>query len=160
MAEEINISTTLSKEQKYRALIPQIEALIKDEEDLTANLANVSAALKEVFNFFWVGFYVVKGEELVLGPFQGPVACTRIPKGQGVCGKSWVENRIILVEDVREFPGHIACNAAARSEIVLPISSQNEVVMVMDIDSDQVADFDQIDAEYLEVICKLISIDN
>ena len=160
MAEEINIPATLNKEEKYQALIPQIEALIHQEEDQIANLANISAALKEALDFFWVGFYLVKGEELVLGPFQGPVACTRIPKGKGVCGKSWEGNQVIVVEDVREFPGHIACNAAARSEIVVPVSSQSEVVMVLDVDSDRVGEFDQIDAKYLEVICGLISIDN
>ncbi|MEQ9304008.1 MAG: GAF domain-containing protein, partial [Marinoscillum sp.] len=121
MAEELNIITTTDKSEKYESLIPQIEALITGEEDLIANLANISAALKAAMDFFWVGFYLVKNEQLVLGPFQGPIACTRINKGKGVCGQSWARAETIIVEDVDQFPGHIACSSDSKSEIVVPI---------------------------------------
>lgn len=155
MAESLFIPTTASKEGKYLAILPQIEALISAEKDLIANLANISAVLKESFGFFWVGFYLVKDNQLVLGPFQGPIACTRINLGKGVCGTAWKENKTQLVPDVDAFPGHIACSSASKSEIVLPFSSNGEVAGVLDIDSDKLADFDETDQVYLE---KLISI--
>jgi len=155
MAESLFIPTTASKEQKYGAILPQIEALIGGEKDLIANLANISAVLRESFGFFWVGFYLVKDNQLVLGPFQGPIACTRINIGKGVCGTAWKENKTQLVPDVDAFPGHIACSSASKSEIVLPFSSNGEVAGVLDIDSDKLADFDETDQVYLE---KLISI--
>ena len=157
MAEDLKIIQTESKEAKYISLIPQIESLIQGEDDLIANLANIAAALKEQFQWFWVGFYLVKGEELVLGPFQGPVACTRIKKGRGVCGASWAQQEILLVPDVDQFPGHIACAAASRSEIVLPLFKDGEVVGVLDVDSEYLAHFDDIDAVYLEKIVRLIN---
>jgi GAF domain-containing protein len=150
MAESIFIPDQGTKAEKYESLLPQIEALIKGETDLTANLANVSAALKEAFGFFWVGFYLVKGEQLVLGPFQGPVACTRINFGKGVCGTAWKEVKTQIVQDVDAFPGHIACSSASRSEIVVPIMKEGNVWAVLDVDSDQLDDFDQTDALYLE----------
>ncbi|MFD2034122.1 GAF domain-containing protein [Belliella marina] len=155
MSESLYIPTTASKVDKYEAIIPQIEALINGENDLIANLANISAVLKEAFGFFWVGFYLVKEDQLVLGPFQGPIACTRINLGKGVCGTAWKENKTQLVPDVDAFPGHIACSSASKSEIVLPFSSEGKVLGVLDIDSDKLADFDKIDQEYLE---KLINI--
>lgn len=155
MAESLFIPTEASKEEKYGAILPQIEALISGEKDLIANLANISAVLKESFGFFWVGFYLVKDNQLVLGPFQGPIACTRINLGKGVCGTAWKENKTQLVPDVDTFPGHIACSSASKSEIVLPFSSNGEVAGVLDIDSDKLADFDETDQVYLE---KLISI--
>lgn len=155
MAESLFIPTAASKEEKYGAILPQIEALISGEIDLIANLANISAVLKESFGFFWVGFYLVKDNQLVLGPFQGPIACTRINLGKGVCGTAWQENKTQLVPDVDAFPGHIACSSASKSEIVLPFSSNGEVAGVLDIDSDKLADFDETDQIYLE---KLISI--
>ncbi len=142
-----------TREQKYEQIIPQIKSLIQHEDDLIANLANVAAALKSAFNFFWVGFYLVKNKELVLGPFQGPVACTRITLGKGVCGKAWADRKSILVEDVHHFPGHISCNSASKSEIVVPITHNNIVYGVLDIDSDVLNDFDHIDLQFLESIC-------
>lgn len=156
MAEELIISQSTDKEDKYQSLIPQIEALIAGENDLIANLANIAAALKYGMGFFWVGFYLVKDNELVLGPFQGPVACTRIQKGKGVCGKSWQKKRAILVPDVEQFPGHIACSSDSRSEIVLPVIHQDDVKMVLDVDSDKVNDFDAIDERYLGKVTALI----
>jgi GAF domain-containing protein len=150
MSENLYIPESATKSEKYQTVIPQIEALITDEEDLYANLANISAALKEAFGFFWVGFYLVKGEQLVLGPFQGPIACTRINPGKGVCGTAWVEKKTQLVPDVEAFAGHIACSAASKSEIVIPIFKGGEVVMVLDVDSDQLDDFDAVDQENLE----------
>ncbi len=138
------------------SLLPQLEALLDGEDDLIANLANIAAALKEQFQWFWVGFYLVKNEELVLGPFQGPVACTRIKKGKGVCGASWEQREIIVVPDVEQFPGHIACASASRSEIVLPVVINNEVIAVLDVDSEYLAHFDEIDAKYLNEIIRLI----
>lgn len=151
MAEDLIIANG-TKEEKYTALIPQIQSLISYETDLVANLANVVAALKEQFGWFWVGFYLVKGDELVLGPFQGPVACTRIRKGKGVCGASWQEARTIIVPDVEQFPGHIACSSLSRSEIVVPIVRNGEVIGVLDVDSDLLDQFDETDQQYLEEI--------
>lgn len=150
MAETLFIPGAVTKAEKYQAVIPQIEALITDEPDLYANLANISAALREAFGFFWVGFYLVKNEQLVLGPFQGPIACTRINFGKGVCGTAWKEAKTQLVPDVEAFPGHIACSSASQSEIVVPVFKGNEVAMVLDVDSDQLADFDETDQLYLE----------
>lgn len=152
MAEDLYISAG-TKEEKYRALLPQIEGLLAGEDDLTANLANVTAALKETFGFFWVGFYLVKGGELVLAPFQGPVACTRIRKGRGVCGSAWQEGRTLVVPDVDAFPGHIACSSLSRSEIVVPLLDGGEVWGVLDVDSECLNSFDDTDARFLEEVC-------
>ncbi|MDB5003842.1 MAG: hypothetical protein JWQ34_2067 [Mucilaginibacter sp.] len=157
MAEDLTITTSTDKEEQYKSLIPQIEALLYGEADLVANLANIAAALKEQFKWLWVGFYIVKGGELVLGPFQGPVACTRIAKGKGVCGGAWEQGKTLVVPDVDAFPGHIACSSASRSEIVLPLFYNNEVVGVLDADSENLAQFDEIDAKYLEQVCALIN---
>ena len=156
MAEELIISKKSEKTEKYNTLIPQLESLIADEVDLTANLANIAAALKQTFDFFWVGFYLVKGNQLVLGPFQGPIACTRIDFGKGVCGTAWKEKKSIVVPNVEEFPGHIACNAASKSEIVLPAFKLGEVALVLDVDSDKLADFNETDRLALEKIIRLI----
>jgi L-methionine (R)-S-oxide reductase len=156
MAEDLIIIKSESKEQQYQSLLPQIEALISGEDDLTANLANVAAALKEQFGWLWVGFYLVKQEELVLGPFQGPVACTRIRKGKGVCGAAWLEAKTFIVDDVDQFPGHIACSSASRSEIVVPLIKDGDVVGVLDADSADLAQFNQIDEEYLSKIIAFI----
>ena len=158
MAEDLKILKDLSKEEQYQSLIPQLTALLDGETDLIANLANVSAALKEQFGWFWVGFYLVKGDELVLGPFQGPVACTRIAKGRGVCGAAWLRNETIVVPDVDQFPGHIACASASRSEIVLPFYLNNEIVGVLDVDSEYLSYFDEVDATYLTQILSLIHV--
>ena len=155
MAENLSINAG-SKEEKYRELLPQLYALISTETDFIANLANLSAALKQTFNFFWVGFYLVKGDELVLGPFQGPIACTRIRLGRGVCGTAWKEARTLIVPDVEQFPGHIACSSDSRSEIVVPIIKEGNVIGVLDIDSDTPDSFDETDARYLEEICTYI----
>jgi L-methionine (R)-S-oxide reductase len=156
MAEDLKITAT-GKEEKYRELYPQIKALVEDEKDLTANLANICAALKFGMNFFWVGFYLVKEDQLVLGPFQGPVACTRINKGKGVCGASWEKARTIIVEDVDQFPGHIACSSLSKSEIVLPLfNKQDGVVGVLDVDSDELSSFDATDEKYLKQIINLL----
>lgn len=157
MAEDLRIARG-DKELQYRSLIPQISALLEGEIDGIANMANVSAALKEQFNFFWVGFYMVKGEELVLGPFQGPVACTRIKKGKGVCGKSWEQAETLIVPDVEAFPGHIACSSASRSEIVIPIIRNGKVIGVLDVDSAELDQFDKTDAKYLTEIISLINL--
>ena len=156
MAEDLAIIKG-TKQQQYEALIPQIKGLLEGETDLVANLANIAAALKEQFGWLWVGFYLVKNEELVLGPFQGPVACTRIKKGRGVCGCSWDQKKTLIVPDVEKFPGHIACSSASRSEIVVPILHQNEVAAVLDIDSKDLNEFDATDQTYLEQIVSLIS---
>lgn len=156
MAEEIFIDTGADKKEKYKSLLPQIEGLIATEDDLIANLANIAAALKHGLNFFWVGFYLVKGNELVLGPFQGPVACTRISRGKGVCGAAWEAKKTILVDNVDEFPGHIACSSASRSEIVLPAIKNNQVSLILDIDSEKLNDFDATDQQYLEQLIKLV----
>ena len=155
MAETLALDTTLTKAEQYRQLLPQIEALTIGEPDLTANLANTAAALRQAFNFFWVGFYLVKGEELVLGPFQGPIACTRIRHGKGVCGASWAQAQTLLVPDVEAFPGHIACSSESKSEIVVPILKNGQVMAVLDVDSDQLNDFDQADQAALEQLMQL-----
>jgi GAF domain-containing protein len=157
MAEDLSISRTGTKEEQYLSLIPQIEALLFGETDLIANLANVTAALKEQFGWFWVGFYLVKNDELVLGPFQGPVACTRIQIGKGVCGASWERKEIIIVPNVDEFPGHIACASASKSEIVLPFYKGNEIIGVLDVDSEHLAHFDEVDGNYLNKIINLLN---
>jgi GAF domain-containing protein len=157
MAEELIINQSLDKEGKYSVLLPQIKSLIAEEKNLIANLANITAALKETFNFFWVGFYLVIDNELVLGPFQGSIACTRIAYGKGVCGTAWKEMKTIIVDDVDKFPGHIACSSLSRSEIVVPIFNKNNVVtMVLDIDSDKLVDFDTVDQKYLEQLAVII----
>lgn len=152
MAEDLNIAQG-TKEEKYRTLLPQLKSLLEGEDDLIANLANASAALKETFGFFWVGFYLVKGEELVLGPFQGPIACTRIKKGRGVCGTAWAKAQTLVVPDVDAFPGHIACSSLSRSEIVVPLRRGDEVWGVLDIDSEELNSFDETDARFLEELC-------
>ena len=155
MAENLSINAG-SKEEKYRELLPQLYALISTETDFIANLANLSAALNADFNFFWVGFYVVKEEMLVLAPFQGPLACTRIRYGKGVCGTAWKDAQTIVVPDVEQFPGHIACSSDSRSEIVVPIVRDGKVIAVLDIDSDKLNEFDKTDAEYLERLCAIL----
>jgi GAF domain-containing protein len=157
MSESLLIDLNASKEEKYKALIPQINALVEGEEDVVANLSNITAALKEAFGYFWIGFYMVKNGELVLGPFQGPIACTRIQKGKGVCGSVWAEANTIIVADVEAFPGHIACSSASKSEIVVPGFKNNEVALVLDIDSDELDTFDEIDQKYLEELMKTVS---
>ena len=152
MAEDLNLSNSLSKQGKYEELIPQLKALITGEDDLIANLANISAGLKEAFDFLWVGFYLVKSGELVLGPFQGPVACTRIKKGNGVCGVSWEKAKTIVVPDVEKFEGHIACSSHSKSEIVIPIIRNEQVVAVLDVDSSELNSFDETDSEFLSLI--------
>lgn len=156
MAESLIVSDG-NKEQQYQTLLPQIESLLAGETDVIANMANVAAALKQTFNFFWVGFYRVKEDMLVLAPFQGPLACTRIRRGKGVCGTAWEEARTQVVPDVEQFPGHIACSSDSKSEIVVPILKDNEVVGVLDIDSDRLDSFDDTDARYLEEICRMLS---
>lgn len=155
MAENLIISNG-NKEQQYQTLLPQIKALVAGETDVVANMANVAAALKQTFGFFWVGFYRVKDEMLVLAPFQGPLACTRIRYGKGVCGTAWKEARTQIVPDVELFPGHIACNSDSKSEIVVPIIKESKVVAVLDIDSDRLDNFDETDARYLEEICRML----
>ena len=156
MAEDLTILKG-DKKTQYESLIPQINALIEREPNLVANLANISAALKEQFNWWWVGFYWIEEDELVLGPFQGPVACTRIKKGRGVCGTCWERAATILVEDVEKFPGHIACSSASKSEIVVPVFQNGEIKGVLDVDSEHLAHFDEIDQVYLEKIVALIA---
>ncbi|MDZ4795249.1 MAG: GAF domain-containing protein [Bacteroidota bacterium] len=155
MAEDLAISTG-SKADQYQSLIPQIRALLEGEPDLVANMANMVAALKEQFGWFWVGFYIVKQYELVLGPFQGPVACTRIKKGRGVCGSSWAQAKTLIVPDVEKFPGHIACSSLSKSEIVVPVIRDNVVVGVLDVDSSAYDQFDTTDQHYLESIVGLL----
>ena len=158
MAEHLEIIRG-DKETMYEQLLPQLKALVGSETDMIANLANTSAALKSSFNFLWVGFYLVKDDELVLGPFQGPIACTRIQKGRGVCGTSWEQNKSIIVDDVDNFPGHIACSSASKSEIVVPLIKNNVVIGVLDIDSDELATFDATDEKYLTLLCQwLVSV--
>jgi len=156
MAEDLLIAKG-TKEEQYESLIPQIQGLLDGEHDLVANLANIAAALKEQFGWFWVGFYIVRNDELVLGPFQGPVACTRIKKGKGVCGASWARAQTLIVPDVEKFPGHIACSSLSRSEIVVPIIRNNKVIGVLDVDSIEPDQFDNIDQDYLEQIIELIN---
>ena len=155
MAEDLSIITG-NKQEQYQSLLPQIKGLLDGETDLVANLANTVAALKEQFGWFWTGFYIVKNNELVLGPFQGPVACTRIRKGKGVCGSSWAETKTLIVPDVEKFPGHIACSSLSKSEIVVPVIRNGEVIAVLDVDSDQLDQFDATDQYYLEQIVDLI----
>ena len=155
MAEHLVVEGQ-TKAERYASLLPQIKALIEGESNLVANLANISAALHEAFGFWWVGFYLVEGDELVLGPFQGPVACTRIGRGRGVCGTAWQRGQTIIVEDVEQFPGHIACSSASRSEIVVPMWKEGKVWGVLDIDSEKLAAFDECDQEWLEKLCKMI----
>ena len=155
MAEEFNIIQG-TKEEQYRALLPQLQAMVAGERDLIANMANISAVLKTQFDFFWVGFYLVKANELVLGPFQGPVACTRITKGKGVCGTAWARAETLIVPDVDAFPGHIACSSQSKSEIVIPIIKQGKVIAVLDVDSEYLDHFEELDAEYLGKIIKLL----
>ena len=157
MAEDLQIVTG-TKQEIYESLIPQIQGLLEGEPDLIANLANVAAALKEQFGWFWVGFYLIKNGELVLGPFQGPVACTRIRKGRGVCGSAWEEAKTLIVPDVEKFPGHIACSSLSKSEIVVPLFTNGEVVGVLDVDSDTYDSFDETDKQYLERIVRLVQI--
>jgi GAF domain-containing protein len=156
MAEDLKIVDTFSKAEQYQSLLPQIQALIAGENDGVANMANICAALKEQFKWFWVGFYLVKQAELVLGPFQGPVACTRIAYGKGVCGTSWAVAKTLIVPDVEAFPGHIACSSLSRSEIVVPVFNGGQVVAVLDVDSEKLDQFDQTDARYLEELVKLL----
>ena len=172
MAEQLTLSASTKKAERYEALLPQIESLVSGEPDLMANLSNIAAALKQTFNFLWVGFYLVKDaipggppsevvrragpQELVLGPFQGPIACTRIGLGKGVCGTSWKEKRTIIVPNVDEFPGHIACNSDSKSEIVLPAFKNDQVFLVLDVDSDRLNDFHEIDELYLNQIMRQI----
>lgn len=155
MAEDLTIAQG-TKQQQYESLFPQIEGLLEGETDLIANLANISAALKEQFQWLWVGFYLVKENELVLGPFQGPVACTRIRKGRGVCGSSWEQKKTLIVPDVEAFPGHIACSSLSKSEIVIPVIRSTEVVAVLDVDSEKLNQFDKTDQHHLEKIVSLI----
>jgi GAF domain-containing protein len=156
MAEDLQIVVG-NKAEQYQSLIPQIKGLLDGEPDLIANLANVVAALKEQFGWFWVGFYIVRNDELVLAPFQGPVACTRIKKGRGVCGSSWAQAKTLIVPDVEKFPGHIACSSLSKSEIVVPVIRNNEVVAVLDVDSEELNQFDSTDQIYLEEIVNHIS---
>ena len=146
----------MTKADKYKELYKQLDSLLKGENDQIANMANMAALIHETFGFWWTGFYIVNGEQLVLGPFQGPIACTRIPYGKGVCGTSWQRQETIVVPDVEEFPGHIACSSLSRSEIVVPIFSNNEVYAVLDIDSKELATFDETDKEWLEKIVELL----
>ncbi|MGL5318176.1 MAG: GAF domain-containing protein [Bacteroidales bacterium] len=154
MAEQIFYDLSQSKRDKYESLLPQIRSLIESESDAVANMGNMVAVLKEVFDFFWVGFYQVKDQQLVLAPFQGPLACTRIPYGKGVCGTAWREKVLQLVPDVEAFPGHIACSSLSRSEIVVPVFYQGEVWGVLDVDSRELNDFDEVDARYLTILCE------
>jgi L-methionine (R)-S-oxide reductase len=156
MAESLVISGN-SREERYRSLLPQLAALTEGETDFTANLANVVGALRQAFGFFWIGVYLVKGNQLVLGPFQGPIACTRIAKGKGVCGTSWEKAETILVPDVEQFPGHIACSSDSKSEIVVPVIVDGEVILVIDADSDRLNDFDGTDKIYLEEVASLLA---
>jgi len=160
VAEVLILSQSTDKVERYKTLVPQIEALIAGETDVVANLSNIAAALRQSMNFFWVGFYLVKNnagrQELVLGPFQGPIACTRIAFAKGVCGACWKEKKVMLVPNVDEFPGHIACSSDSKSEIVLPAFKNNEVALVLDVDSDQLNDFDKTDEHYLSQVMRLI----
>ena len=159
MAEDLLIIKG-TKQEQYEALLPQIKGLLEGEMDLVANLANVAAALKEQFGWLWVGFYLVKKEQLVLGPFQGPVACTRINKGRGVCGTSWQQAKTLIVPDVEKFPGHIACSSLSRSEIVVPIISNGQVLGVLDVDSEDIDMFNETDQHYLEKIIGFLDLES
>lgn len=160
MAEDLSIIISADKASQYQSIIPQIEALITGENDLVANLANICAALKEQFGWFWVGFYLVKNNELVLGPFQGPVACTRIAKGKGVCGTAWQKAETLIVPDVDAFPGHIACSSLSRSEIVIPVFNNGKVAGVLDADCENLNHFDETDKQYLEQLISLIKLND
>ena len=155
MAEDLTI-TKGDKKTQYESLLPQIQGLLSGETNLVANLGNIAAALKEQFNWLWVGFYWIIEDELVLGPFQGPVACTRIKKGRGVCGTSWEKEATIIVDDVEKFPGHIACSSSSKSEIVLPVFKEGKILGVLDVDSSELAEFDEVDQLYLEKILAMI----
>jgi len=157
VAETLNIAQG-TKEERYKSLLPQLHALVEGEKDLTANLANIVAALRQTFGFFWIGFYLVKKNELVLGPFQGPVACTRIGHGKGVCGASWSKAETIVVDDVEKFPGHIACSSDSKSEIVVPVfNKEKKVAAILDVDEDKYAMFDATDKLYLEKVAALVT---
>ena len=156
MAEQLIIASSTDKAGRYKTLLPQIDSLVAGEPDVIANLSNIAAALKQTMNFFWVGFYLVKKNELVLGPFQGPIACTRIGLGKGVCGASWKEKKVMIVPNVDEFPGHIACSSDSKSEIVLPAFKNGEVALVLDVDSDVLNDFDETDEKYLQEVMRII----
>lgn len=156
MSEQLIIKGNSQKEL-YENLLPQIQSIVEGESDIIANMANISACLKDTFSFWWVGFYRVVGEELVLGPFQGPLACTRIRKGKGVCGAAWQDGKTVVVKNVDEFPGHIACSSFSKSEIVVPVVKENDVVAVLDIDSERLANFDEIDMFFLEKIVGLLA---
>ncbi|MFT5915315.1 MAG: L-methionine (R)-S-oxide reductase [Bacteroidia bacterium] len=157
MAEELTILKNVGRKEQYESVMPQIEALISYESDLTANLANISAALRQSLGFFWVGFYLNSGKDLVLGPFQGDIACTRIAYDRGVCGASYTQEKILIVADVDAFPEHIACSSASKSEIVVPIIKDGKVQLILDVDSDQLDDFNELDKEYLEKLAVLIA---
>jgi GAF domain-containing protein len=156
MAEDL-IKISGNKTEQYSALMPQIQALMRGESDAIANMANCCAALHETFGWLWVGFYSVKGDELVLGPFQGPVACTRIAFGRGVCGTAWKEARAILVPDVDQFPGHIACSSRSKSEVVIPVHKNGKVIAILDVDSETLGAFDDTDVTFLTELCAWIS---
>lgn len=156
MADSLIIAVG-NKCEKYETLLPQLRAIVDGEIDVIANLANIAAALKQTFDFLWVGFYIVRGDELVLGPFQGPIACTRIARGRGVCGAAWAQQKTIVVPDVEKFPGHIACSSDSKSEIVVPVFKDGDVTMVLDIDSSELNTFDETDAHYLEQIVTFYS---
>lgn len=156
MAENLVVSLSTEKKERYEVLVPQIASLVEGEKDIVANLSNVAAALRQSMGFFWVGFYLVKEDQLVLGPFQGPIACTRINFGKGVCGTSWKEKRTILVPDVEAFPGHIACSSDSKSEVVLPAFKDDKVALVLDVDSDRLNDFDEVDVIYLEQVMRIV----
>jgi L-methionine (R)-S-oxide reductase len=156
MSEDLHVISGTRQEQ-YESLLPQIKAVVEDEKDLIANLANTCACLKEQFNWLWVGFYIVKNDELVLGPFQGPLACTRIRKGKGVCGTSWSKKQTLIVPDVNAFPGHIACSSLSLSEIVVPVIRNGEVVAVLDVDSEKYNEFDEVDKRYLEEVVSYLA---
>jgi len=156
MAENLIVSSSVDKTARYATLLPQIQALVQNEPDLVANLSNIAAALRQTFGFFWVGFYLVKNDQLVLGPFQGPIACTRIGFGKGVCGACWKEGKTMVVPDVGAFPGHIACSSDSKSEIVLPAFKDEKVFLVLDVDSDRLNDFDETDATQLAQVMSII----
>ena len=156
MAEQLIIASSSDKAGRYKTLLPQIESLVAGEPDVVANLSNIAAALKQTMNFFWVGFYLVKNNELVLGPFQGPIACTRIALGKGVCGASWKEKKVMIVPNVDEFPGHIACSSDSKSEIVLPAFKSGEVALILDVDSNMLNDFDETDERYLREVMRIV----
>jgi L-methionine (R)-S-oxide reductase len=158
MAESLTLSPNSERAERYKELLPQIKALIASETDAIANLANTAAALRQAFGFFWVGFYLVKGEELVLGPFQGDIACTRIAHGRGVCGSAWAQKQTLVVPDVDAFPGHIACSSLSRSEIVVPVIKDGIVIAVLDVDSDRLDDFSTVDQQALEILCSWLAL--